>query len=253
MSEKPVYSTWIRSSKIYMFWGIGIGILGLSLFGFIYSIIFVIAVFSIPFIYIAIIVSLTAYQFSSRGGNYQNKIHEIVITNCPLKDEVLDIGCGNGNLIIKYAKHYSNGKYIGIDYWGDDWEYSQQQCMRNDQIEGIGRIEFIKASASKLPFENNSFSNIISCLTFHEVQDVHEKLDSLYEAIRVLKKGGEFAFFDLFDNPKYYKGKDIILNELEKHGIQNTKYQNINEFMKLPFPLNDKKSLKYGVLITGKK
>ena len=156
-------------------------------------------------------------------------------------------------MIIKYAKKYQKGNYVGIDYWGDKWEYSHGQCQKNANIEGIKNIEFQKASASKLPFEDNSFSNVISCLTFHEVQDVEDKMKSVFEALRVLKPNGKFTFFDLFSDKNYYKGMQYILKEIKMTGVKSISYQSIQEIIKLPFPLNDKQSLKYGVLVFGEK
>ena len=253
MGEKTVYSTWIRTNKILLFWILGFGILATTFLGFLYAPLFFIGVVSVPFLYIAMIISLTSYKFSEKGGDFQNKIHDLVISHCPLSDNALDIGCGNGNMIIRYAKRYPKGKYTGIDYWGNNWEYSKNQCIKNAMIEKIDNISFHQASASKLPFDNETFSNVISCLTYHEVQDVESKIESLFEALRVLKINGRFAFFDLFNDKRFYSGKQIILEEISKHGAKNVEYKNIQDILELPFPLNGSKSLRYGVLISGEK
>ena len=251
MVEKPVYSTWIRKSRIVIFWCMSIVILTSSFSGFLYRPLFFLGFFSIPFLYIAFIISLTSYQLSSIGGDFQNKIHQIVISNCPLIENVLDIGCGNAHLIIKYAEKYPNGHYTGIDYWGDNWEYSQVQCQKNAKIENVENVAFYKASASELPFADNDFTNVISCLTFHEVKDVDDKMKAIIEALRVLKPKGKFAFFDLFNDKKYFESMQHIVKEMKKCGVRSSTYQAVHEIMKLPFPLMDKRSLKYGVLLTG--
>ena len=120
MSELPKYSTWIRKKKILQFWLITliINILGIIL-GSLLAPFFFINILSIPFLYISFIISLTAYRFSKRGNDYQNKIHELIINAIKRNGGVLDIGCGSGNLIIKIAKNNPENN-IGIDYWGKE-------------------------------------------------------------------------------------------------------------------------------------
>ena len=54
-------------------------------------------------------------------------------------------------------------------------------------------MTFQKASASKLPFADESFDVVVSNLTFHEVKDVKDKREVVREALRVVKKGGIFV------------------------------------------------------------
>ena len=64
----------------------------------------------------------------------------------------------NAPLTIKAAKRYQNAFVTGIDYWGGMWEYSINMCMENAKIEGVAdRINFQKATASDLPFNDGYF------------------------------------------------------------------------------------------------
>lgn len=72
-------------------------------------------------------------------------------------------------------------------------------CERNAKIEGvIDRVTFQKASASILPFADEYFDAVVSNLVFHEVREVADKREVVREALHVVKKGGRFAFQDLF-------------------------------------------------------
>jgi len=202
------------------------------------------------------IISLSAYRFSQIGGDFQNKIHDLIVSY--IKDiapnRILDIGCGSGHLTIKCAKSFPNSLVIGVDYWGSNWEYSKRQTERNAKLEKINsKIEFIQASASNLKFSENSFSTVISCLTFHEVNDTKDKLTCISEAIRVLKPKGNFIFFDLFLNPKFYPSIPEIKKHIELEGAQVIESRKISEYFNLPYPLNNKKVLGYGMMIIGKK
>lgn len=250
---QPVYSTWIRTRKIRLFWMLALLPVGAALPLMWVSPYFVgVALLSLPFLYIAVVITLTSSLFSEEGGGYQAKIHALIIGSTEFSGRILDIGCGSGRLAIKIAKQTPN-QVMGIDFWGDDWEYSQNQCARNAQAEGVSNASFQKASASKLPFENGSMGTVVSCLTFHEVQDVVDKADSTSEALRVLAPGGKFTFFDLFDDPQHFSGRQSIHKAIAEQGGRVTSEKRLSETMKLPFPLDTAKVLKYAVLVCGEK
>jgi SAM-dependent methyltransferase len=253
MKDKLNYGTWIRKKKMLTITAIALLFIGLALFGFFNKLFLIAIIPALFFLYMAFIVILNYYQFSPSGGDYQNKIHNLLIERVTPKDTILDIGCGNGHLAIKIAKKCPDSKIIGLDYWGKEWEYAASICENNARLENLPSIKFIQGSASELPFENNSIDCIVSCLTFHEVQQVPEKEDCLMEALRVLKENGHFAFIDLFDDPSHYplpgKYKKIIV---ECGGCINEDLP-VNELVQLPFPLNDKRSLKHARLIAGYK
>ena len=219
------------------------------LFGLFYFIAIIVPAFI--FGYIAVIISLTSYQFSEHGGNYQNFIHEKIIIGLKGEKKIIDVGCGSGNLIIKAAKQNKESNFIGVDYWGADWEYSKKQCIKNAELEGVKNIEFKKGTASKLEFNDSEFDAVMSCLTFHEVRDIEDKTMCIIEILRILKKSGKFILFDLFDDKKFFPDSGLVKNRIEENGgiIEESKL--LSEITKLPFPLNTKKVLKYGRFVIG--
>ncbi|MFX1568579.1 MAG: class I SAM-dependent methyltransferase [Promethearchaeota archaeon] len=253
IKARPRYNTWIRKKKIITFWILTLICLILSILA-VYSIYFI--VLFIPtfiFGYIAVIITLTNYQFSEKGGNYQNFIHEKFIERLKGEKKIIDVGCGNGNLIIKAAKQNKMSDFVGVDYWGSDWEYSKKQCMKNAELEGVKNIVFKKGTASNLEFNDSEFNAAMSCLTFHEVKDTKDKTKCVTEIIRILKNNGKFILFDLFDNKKFYPDTKLAKMKVEENGgiIEESKL--LSEYTKLPFPLNTKKVLKHGRFIIGHK
>ena len=250
---RPTYSTWIRKKRILFFWLLSAFLpLGGLAVGLVYLPLAAIALLALPFIYIASIISLAAYRFGDQGGGFQNRIHETVIASLNASGNVLDIGCGSGNLIIKIAMRNS-ASHVGLDFWGDDWEYSKSQCERNAQLEHVDNVRFLKGSASTLPFDSNSIQNVVSCLTFHEVADVTDKTQSIAEALRVLEPKGRFAFFDLFADPSFYPGLDLVRASIEAARGEIELMTEYRKIEALPFPLDSPKVLKYAVLIVGRK
>ncbi|ANV74578.1 methyltransferase type 11 (plasmid) [Bacillus thuringiensis] len=154
----------------------------------------------------------------------------------------------------KIAMTFPKSFLTGIDYWGKNWEYSQDQCQQNAKIEGVSdRVNFLKASAAALPLQDDAFDIVVSCLTFHEVKDTNNKIELIKEAIRVLKPGGEFIFLDLFMDEKIFGDTEEFLNNLEKLDISKLNSYKLAEEMKLPKLLLNKKVLGNAMILSGKK
>lgn len=250
---KVRYSTWIRKKKIALFFFIALGLIILAFVSPSIILSAVFAVAALPFLYISFILFYSYYQFSKFGGNYQAKIHDLIVKSITLQNgKLLDIGTGSGALIVKAAKEFPTLTLTGIDYWGDEWEYSQKQCESNARIEGVAdRITFIRGSASRLQFENETFDIVVSCLTFHEVKDAPNKLEVIKEALRVLKKGGQFVFLDLFlDENKFRKYNDFVhfFNDME---VSEIKIEKLNQIISLPGLLQTRKVLGMALLVNG--
>jgi len=105
--------------------------------------------------------------------------------------KVLDVGCGNGEVTIQLAKKYECN-IIGIDLSGVRIKNANEKLKENPEISSL--VKFEKASATKLPFTEESFSHVWSQATIYHV---HDKDKALLEIYRVLKKGGIFVFDDL--------------------------------------------------------
>jgi ubiquinone/menaquinone biosynthesis C-methylase UbiE len=145
-------------------------------------------------------------------------------------------------LIVKLARKYPQGRLIGMDYWGKNWEYSKGKCEANVKAEGVdGQTEFQNGSAAQLPFEAEQFDAIVSNLVFHEVRDESDKSMLLKEALRVLKKGGSFALQDLFLGKKMYGDPCQLCERIKSWGIEEVELIRTNEsdfipgLLKLPF------------------
>lgn len=248
---KPNYKTWIRTKAIVIFSILVVISLSFLLCSFFspWFLFFIIPTFI--FSYILLIISLSKYQFSTKGGNYQAKIHSLIVQEVT-GSKILDIGCGSGHLLSQIAKLNPEADLTGIDYWGENWEYSKELCENNFHIENISnKYTFRKETASNLPEDIGRFDCIVSCLTFHEVNDVKDKTVPIAEALMHLRHRGKFVFFDLFQDRKLYPDYSKIEEVIRlQHGVITKRYS-LSNAMKLPFPLNHKKVLRYAEIIIG--
>jgi SAM-dependent methyltransferase len=189
MAAKPEYGNWVSKRIIYLFGFLGFVFLGL---GFLF---WVLAVPAVLFLLVSAHFLYVRYQFSTQGGNVQDRVWKLVLANLDWNGvgKALDIGCVNGALTVKLAQKYTEAQVVGIDYWGKKWEYSKKACERNAEIEGVSEhVAFQKASAVSLPFNDEHFDAAVSNFVFHEVSDAKDKREVIREALRVVKKGGIF-------------------------------------------------------------
>jgi SAM-dependent methyltransferase len=232
------YGNWVSTKLIYGSAILGALFLGLSFL----HVAFVIG--AVPFLAALVYFAYARYAFSPRGGDIQTKLWELVLDrlNWNGKGKALDIGCGNGPLTIALAQRHPDGHVTGIDYWGKAWDYSKAVCERNAEAAGVAeRTDFQKASASALPFEDGFFDAAISNFVFHEVSDAKDKREVVKEALRVIKKGGHFAFQDLFLVKELYGEVDDLLEIIRGWGIAEVAFMDtsssgfIPAALKLPF------------------
>jgi SAM-dependent methyltransferase len=235
---EPNYGNWVSRKLIYIPAVMALLFLGFSIL--VPVVIIGAAIFCVPCVYFA----YARYRFSPRGGNIQIRIQDLVLEYLEWDGEgkALDIGCGNAPLAIRIAKKYPNAEVTGIDYWGGTWGYSKGLCEKNAEIEGVSkRVSFERASASALPFADEAFDVAISNLVFHEVRGARDKRDVIKEALRVVMKGGRFAFQDLFLWKRLYGEIDDLLELIRSWGIERVEFVDtsdsefIPKALKLPF------------------
>jgi ubiquinone/menaquinone biosynthesis C-methylase UbiE len=253
MRQQLRYNTWIRVRKIVTFWLVTAVFLAFGMLALIDIRFLLVMLPGLVFAYIGVVVTWTYTRFSPRGGDYQNKIHELILSFRKSLGETLDVGCGNANLIIKVAKSDKTAAHMGIDSWGKDWEYSIEQCRINARIEGVDNVAFVKASAARTGLPNDRYQNVVSCLTFHEVKDEPSKAAVLSESLRVLKPGGTYVFLDLFDDQRYFGNHEGVVSAIIGRGCTVSTNESLGKLMELPYPLNGKKVLRYARLISGTK
>lgn len=234
MAEKSEYGNWVSKRLVYMPCVIGLVFLGLA------PLFLVSVIPAVLLLLVSVYFAYARYQFAPQGGNVQDHIIDLVLAHLNWNGEgqALDIGCGNGALTIKLAHKYGRARVTGIDYLGEKWEYSKNTCEKNAKVEGVDeRVTFQKASASALPFSDEYFDAAVSNLVFHEVKDTSDKREVIREALRVVKKGGKFAFQDLFLWKRMYGNTDDLVVTIRSWGITKVEFVQTRDAVFIPTAL----------------
>lgn len=167
-----------------------------------------------------------------------NKSHETMaqwgVSHFDIKEDdlILDIGCGGGKNLERFAEQITTGKVVGLDYS----EVSVEKSIElNRKVIDEGKVEVIQGSVSEMPFEDNTFNIITGFETIYFWPDF---IYDLKEVNRVLKKDG-FVFFcneavyregemekyedlvELLDMKIY--SEDVLKESLEKTGFKDFK------------------------------
>lgn len=105
-------------------------------------------------------------------NNIYNKLY------CYLGENILDIGCGQGEFLYLLNKKVKNKKFTGIDI--------SSVAIKNAKHK-FKKITFFKSSSSKTPFANNSFDTILLIEVIEHLIDIDS---TLQEIKRILKPNG---------------------------------------------------------------
>ncbi|SDA62889.1 class I SAM-dependent methyltransferase [Methanobrevibacter millerae] len=147
-------------------------------------------------------------------------------------DIILDIGCGGGRNLERFAEQIDSGKVVGIDYSVVSVEKSADL---NEKAIEEGKVEVIQGSVSEMPFDDDVFDIVTGFETIYFWPDF---INDLMEVNRVLKKDG-LVFFcneavyregemekyddlvELLDMKIY--SEDVLRQSLEKTGFKDFK------------------------------
>jgi ubiquinone/menaquinone biosynthesis C-methylase UbiE len=96
--------------------------------------------------------------------------------------EILDVGCGTGEITARLADLYPAAALIGVDLIARHLEIARGRCAKY-----VGRVSFREADAFALPFADATF-DVVVCR--HVLQAVPRPQEAMAELVRVLRPGG---------------------------------------------------------------
>jgi arsenite methyltransferase len=123
-------------------------------------------------------------------------------------EQVLDLGCGRGAVLLLAGQHLTTGRAVGVDVWkrSDQSGNAAEATRRNAVAEGISDVvELCTADMAALPFRDNSFDLVLSSIAIHNIRGRAGRDRAIEEAVRVLRPGGRLLIADIWSTGRYRK------------------------------------------------
>jgi ubiquinone/menaquinone biosynthesis C-methylase UbiE len=133
------------------------------------------------------------------------------------REEVVDVGCGRGLMLVGAARRLTTGKATGIDLWRseDQSANTSDAADENARIEGVAeRVKVETGDARKLPFSDASFDVVLSHWVVHNLADATDRARAVDEMLRVLRPGGVLVLADIANHANYKE-------QLTSRGVDN--------------------------------
>ena len=159
-----------------------------------------------PLVGVVLIVAccgLAAY--ASRAGKFVVWARLLDGLNLRGSEEILDLGCGRGALLISAALRVPAGRAVGVDLWrADQSGNSAEATMRNAAAAGVAdRVELRTGNLLELPLADASFDVVVSNVAVHNLKSRADRDRAIDEAVRVLRPGGRLLIADLGGTRQY--------------------------------------------------
>jgi len=134
-------------------------------------------------------------QFTRQAGTFGQVLGhaeaiDLLRHSCALtrKDTVLDVACGPGLVALDFARH--SAWVTALDLTPKMLEEAEKRARDAN----IANVTWTLGDAYSLPFEDNTFSTVVSRFAFHHYQDPKA---AFAEMVRVTQPGGKVLVADV--------------------------------------------------------
>jgi len=144
--------------------------------------------------------------WTSRVGKIREGNKLVDRLNLQGDEQVLDVGCGRGLLLLAAARRLTTGKAVGLDLWqGKDQSGNRPEAtLSNADIEQVrDRIVLTTGDMRALPFAGAAFDVVTAGLAIHNIPERSDRDRAVEEIARVLKPGGRIALLDFRATEEY--------------------------------------------------
>lgn len=154
---------------------------------------------------LVVVLVVAGYLRTTRVGKFE--VWSRILGELRLRgdEQVLDLGCGRGAVLLMAAELVPRGRAVGIDLWlADQTGNSLDAARRNAEREGVAdRVELHTGDITTLPFADDTFDLVISNMAVHNIPSGTARRAAIDEAVRVLRPGGRFAIADPLSTNRY--------------------------------------------------
>jgi ubiquinone/menaquinone biosynthesis C-methylase UbiE len=138
--------------------------------------------------------------YDSKVGKLAERERLLDLVALRPEDDVLDLGCGRGLLLVGAAQRLTSGRATGLDLWNaeDLTGNNPEATLENARREGVSeRVEVKTGDMRKMPFPDASFDAVVSNVAIHNIYEREGRLAAMREIARVLRPGGRVMIHDI--------------------------------------------------------
>ncbi|KAA9157911.1 class I SAM-dependent methyltransferase [Amycolatopsis acidicola] len=156
----------------------------------------------------AFLASTACYLHTTLRGKFLIWERELDRAGLNGDEDLLDLGCGRGAVLIAAAKRLPKGHAVGVDLWTRDQSDNRPEAtLANAEAAGVAdRVEVHTADIAALPFPDASFDVVTSAMAIHNISSADQRYRALDEALRVLRPGGQLLIADPWIMTRKYAG-----------------------------------------------
>ena len=146
------------------------------------------------------------YLHTTLRGKLRSWERELDRADLRGNEQLLDLGCGRGVVLIAAARRLPTGRAVGADRWTRDQSgNSPEGTLANAAAAGVAdRVEVRTADLTALPFPDGSFDVVTSAMAIHNIHTAELRYRALDEAMRVLRPGGQLLIADPWPMTRKY-------------------------------------------------
>ena len=153
---------------------------------------------------VSLLASTGVYLHTTWRGKFQ--VWTTLLDELDLRgdEEVLDLGCGRGAVLVAAADRLPRGRATGVDLWRSvDQSGNTPDATLANAGDLADRIELQTADLTALPFPDHSFDVVLSALAIHNIASPDQRHQAVDEAARVLRPNGRLVLVDILHTDDY--------------------------------------------------
>ena len=171
----------------------------------------------------AIVACMGSGWYTARRGKF--RVWAEILDGVGLQgdEQVVDIGCGRGAVLVLAAQRLETGRAVGVDLWTHDQSGNSADATRRNMLAaGVAdRVELQTADMTDLPLPSAAFDVVLSNVAVHNCDDPTR---AIVEMQRVLRPGGRLLVADLRKTKSYQ-------HQLEQLGFEQISRTNLGPRM----------------------
>jgi len=129
--------------------------------------------------------------------------------------DVIDMGCGTGNLLFEAARRWPSARLVGLDASEGMLEVARHQAAGlPDSVRT--RINYVAADAAAVPAPDASFDLV---MTGFMIQQVTDRATAMAELFRICRPGGRVAIVGWLKEPVPFGPEAALEDALAEVGV----------------------------------